>query len=51
MLYRDDYYDPDSERPGDMDIIVARTGKDGLGRSRRGSTAGSGICQWHRPSS
>ena len=24
MLYRDDYYDPDSERPGEMDIIVRK---------------------------
>ena len=24
MLYRDDYYDADSERPGEMDIIVRK---------------------------
>jgi replicative DNA helicase len=31
MLYREDYYDPDSERPGEMDVIVQknRRGKRG----------------------
>jgi replicative DNA helicase len=31
MLYRDDYYDPDSERPGEMDIIVRKNRQGRLG--------------------
>jgi replicative DNA helicase len=31
MLYRDDYYDPDSERPGEMDIIVRKNRQGKLG--------------------
>ena len=33
MLYRDDYYDPDSERPGEMDIIVRKNRQGRLGRT------------------
>ena len=32
MLYRDDYYDPDSERPGEMDIIVRKNRQGQLGQ-------------------
>ncbi len=32
MLYRDDYYDPDSERPGEMDIIIRKNRQGRLGR-------------------
>ena len=31
MLYRDDYYDWDSERPGEMDIIVRKNRQGRLG--------------------
>ena len=31
MLYRDDYYDPDSERPGEMDIIVRKNRQGRIG--------------------
>jgi len=31
MLYRDDYYDEDSERPGEMDIIVRKNRQGRLG--------------------
>jgi replicative DNA helicase len=31
MLYRDDYYDRDSERPGEMDIIVRKNRHGRLG--------------------
>ena len=31
MLYRDDYYDPDSERPGELDIIVRKNRQGRLG--------------------
>ena len=34
MLYRDDYYDPDSERPGEMDIIVRKNRQGKLGTTR-----------------
>jgi replicative DNA helicase len=30
-LYRDDYYYPDSERPGEMDIIVRKNRQGRLG--------------------
>jgi replicative DNA helicase len=33
MLYRDDYYDPDSERPGEMDIIVRKNRQGKLGQT------------------
>ena len=33
MLYRDDYYDPDSERPGEMDIIVRKNRQGRLGKT------------------
>ena len=33
MLYRDDYYDPDSERPGEMDIIVRKNRQGRLGQT------------------
>ena len=32
MLYREDYYDPDSERQGEMDIIVRKNRHGGLGQ-------------------
>jgi replicative DNA helicase len=32
MLYRDDYYDPDSARPGEMDIIVRKNRQGRLGQ-------------------
>ena len=32
MLYRDDYYDPDSERPGEMDFIVRKNRQGRLGQ-------------------
>lgn len=32
MLYRDDYYDEDSERPGEMDIIVRKNRQGRLGQ-------------------
>lgn len=32
MLYRDDYYDPESERPGQMDIIVRKNRQGRLGQ-------------------
>ena len=32
MLYRDDYYDADSERPGQMDIIVRKNRQGRLGQ-------------------
>jgi len=32
MLYRDDYYDPDSERPGEMDLIVRKNRQGQLGQ-------------------
>jgi replicative DNA helicase len=32
MLYRDDYYDQDSERPGELDIIVRKNRQGRLGR-------------------
>jgi replicative DNA helicase len=32
MLYRDDYYDHDSERPGEMDIIVRKNRQGRLGQ-------------------
>jgi replicative DNA helicase len=32
MLYRDDYYDPDSERPGEMDIIIRKNRQGRLAR-------------------
>ena len=31
MLYRDDYYDQDSERPGEMDILVRKNRQGRLG--------------------
>ncbi len=31
MLYRDDYYDPDSERPGEMDILIRKNRQGRLG--------------------
>ncbi|MBV9195222.1 MAG: replicative DNA helicase [Solirubrobacterales bacterium] len=31
MLYRDDYYDPDSERPGELDILVRKNRQGRLG--------------------
>ena len=33
MLYRDDYYDPDSERPGEIDIIVRKNRQGRLGHT------------------
>ena len=33
MLYREDYYDPDSERPGEMDIIVRKNRQGRLGQA------------------
>ena len=32
MLYRDDFYDADSERPGEMDIIVRKNRQGRLGQ-------------------
>jgi len=32
MLYRDDYYDRDSERPGEMDIIIRKNRQGPLGQ-------------------
>ena len=32
MLYRDDYSDADSERPGEMDIIVLKNRQGRLGQ-------------------
>jgi replicative DNA helicase len=32
MLYRDDYYDRDSERPGEMDIIIRKNRQGRLGQ-------------------
>jgi replicative DNA helicase len=32
MLYRDDYYDRDSERPGEMDVIVRKNRQGRLGQ-------------------
>ncbi len=32
MFYRDDYYDADSERPGEMDIIVRKNRQGRLGQ-------------------
>ncbi|MGH2894599.1 MAG: replicative DNA helicase, partial [Solirubrobacteraceae bacterium] len=32
MLYRDDYYDPDSERPGEMDILIRKNRQGRLGQ-------------------
>jgi replicative DNA helicase len=32
MLYREDYYDPDSDRQGEMDIIVRKNRHGGLGQ-------------------
>jgi replicative DNA helicase len=32
MLYRDDYYDRDSERPAEMDIIVRKNRQGKLGQ-------------------
>jgi DnaB-like helicase C terminal domain len=32
MLYRDDYYDRDSERPGEMDVIERRNRQGRLGQ-------------------
>ena len=32
MLYREDYYDPDSERPGEMDIIIRKNRQGQLGQ-------------------
>ena len=32
MLYRDDYYDRDSERPGEMDVIVRKNRQRRLGQ-------------------
>jgi replicative DNA helicase len=32
MLYREDYYDPDSDRQGEMDIIVRKNRQGGLGQ-------------------
>ena len=32
MLYREDYYDPDSDRPGEMDVIVRKNRQGGLGQ-------------------
>ncbi|MGH2885329.1 MAG: hypothetical protein ACRDPA_21940 [Solirubrobacteraceae bacterium] len=32
MLYGDDYYDADSERPGEMDIIVRENRQGRLGQ-------------------
>jgi replicative DNA helicase len=32
MLYREDYYDPDSDRHGEMDIIVRKNRQGGLGQ-------------------
>ena len=32
MLYRDDYYEADSERPGEMDIIVRKNCQGRLGQ-------------------
>ena len=31
MLYREDYYDPDSDRQGEMDIIVRKNRQGKLG--------------------
>jgi DnaB-like helicase C terminal domain len=35
MLYRDDYYDRDTERPGEMDIIVRKNRQGRLGQTRQ----------------
>ncbi len=32
MLYRDDYYDRDSERPGEMDILIRKNRQGRLGQ-------------------
>jgi len=32
MLYREDYYDPDSDRAGEMDIIVRKNRQGSLGQ-------------------
>jgi hypothetical protein len=31
MLYRDDYYEPDSERPGETDVLVRKNRHGALG--------------------
>ena len=31
MLYRDDYYDPDSERPGELDVLIRKNRNGPLG--------------------
>ena len=33
MLYRDDYYDRDSERPGEIDIIIRKNRQGRLGQA------------------
>lgn len=33
MLYRDDYYDLDSERPGEMEVIVRKNRQGRLGQT------------------
>ncbi len=33
MLYRDDYYNPDSDRPGELDIIVRKNRQGRLGQA------------------
>jgi replicative DNA helicase len=33
MLYRDDYYDPDSDRPGELDIIIRKNRHGRLGHA------------------
>ena len=32
FIYRDDYYDPDSERPGEADLIIAKHRNGPIGR-------------------
>jgi hypothetical protein len=32
MLYREDYYDPDSDRKGEMDVIVRKNRQGRLGQ-------------------
>ncbi len=38
MLYREDYYDRDSERPGELDIIVRKDRQGRLGRLGQATT-------------
>ena len=39
MLYREDYYDPDSDRQGEMDIIVRKNRQGASGRSPAPATS------------